>query len=183
MGRVTHLAVPSPKILHFLSRLRARVKRAETIREIGITRQVIYELQLFLKLISNANKGINLNLCTFRCPTIVYQADVCPQGIGGFFHRGRAWRYKIPVHLQFRATLNFLEFIASTVGVWIDIIEDNTQPLDCELSMTDSSTTDGWLHCSNFNDEEETNLQTGEKLVWARDHSTRMLENTIKEYS
>ena len=55
---------------------------------------------------------------------------------------------QIPAHLQFRATLNFLEFIASTVGIWIDIIEDNTQPLhstilDCELSMTDSSITDG----------------------------------------
>ena len=49
--------------------------------------------------------------------------------------------------------------------------------------MTDSSTTDGWLHRSNFNDEEGKNLQTEEKLVWARYHSTRMLENTIKEYS
>ena len=48
--------------------------------------------------------------------------------------------------------------------------------------MTDSSSTDGWLHRSNFNDEEETNLQTGEKLVWARNNSTRMLDNTIKEY-
>ena len=117
LGRVTHLAVPSPKILHFLSRPRALVKRAETRREIGITPQVIYDLQLFVKFISNANKGINLNLCTFRCPTIVYRADACPQGIGGFSHRGRAWRFKIPVHLQFRATLNFLEFITSTVGI------------------------------------------------------------------
>ena len=139
----------------------ALVKRAETRREIGITPQVIYDLQLFLIFISNANKGINLNLCTLRCPTIVYRADACPQGIGGFSHRGRAWRLKIPVHLQFRATLNFLEFIASTIGIWIDIIEETTQPLDCELSMTDSSTTDGWLHRSNFNDEEETNLQMG----------------------
>ena len=183
MGRVTHLTIPSPKILYFLSHLRALVKRSETRREIGITPQVIHDLQLFLNFINNANKGINLNLCTFRCPAIVYRADACPQGIRGFSHRGRAWRFKIPAHLQFRATLNFLECIAFTTGIWIDIIKNNTQPLDCELSMTDSSTTDGWLHRSNFNDEEETNLQTGEKLVWARYHSTRMLDNKIKEYS
>ena len=54
--------------------------------------------------------------------------------------------------------------------IWIDIIGIQTQPLDCKLFMTDSSTTDDWLHCSNFNDENETNIHTGENLVWARDH-------------
>ena len=46
--------------------------------------------------------------------------------MGDFFHRGHAWRFRIPTHLHFRATLNFFEFIASTIVPWIDIIEDNT---------------------------------------------------------
>ena len=118
--------MPFPKILHFLSRLRALVERARNKRVIGIPPQVLKDLQLFIKFINNAYKGINLNLCTFRCPTIVYRADACLQSLGDFFHRGHAWRFRIQTHLHFRATLNFLEFIASTIVPWIDIIEDNT---------------------------------------------------------
>ena len=92
LGRVAHLAVSSPKMLHFKSSTDS-VKRAEIRREIVITPQVIYDLQLFLKFIKNVNKGINLNLCTFCYPTIFYGADACPQGIGDFSHRGRAWRF------------------------------------------------------------------------------------------
>ena len=124
-----------------------------------------------------------MDLCTYRCPTIAYRADSCTQGLGGFSHRGRAWRFRIPTHLNFRATLNFLEFIASTIGPWIDILENNTIALDCILSQIDSSTTEGWLRRFNFKEETESNLQTGEKLKWARDHSSRTLDNELKEYS
>ena len=75
-----------------------------------------------------------MNFCTFRFPTIAYHADTCPQELGGFSHRDCAWRFRIPTHLHFRATLNFLEFIVSTIGPWIDILENNTTPLDCILS-------------------------------------------------
>ena len=105
-----------------------------------------------------------MNLCTYRCPTIAYRADACPQGLGGFSHRGRTWRFRITTHLNFRATLNFLEFIASTIGPWIDILENNTIPLDYILSQINSSTTEGWLRRFNFKEATESNLQTREKL-------------------
>ena len=126
--------MPSPKILHFLSRLRSLVDRAKKKRMVGIPPQVLQDFNLFKLFIKNANKGINMNLCTYRCPTIAYRADACPQGLGGFSHRDRAWRFRIPTHLHFRATLNFLEFIASTIGPWIDILEQNNTPLDYILS-------------------------------------------------
>ena len=129
---------------------------------VGIPPQVLQDFKLFIIFINNANKGINLNLCTYRCPTIAYRADACPQGLGGFSHRGRAWRFRIPTHLHFRATLNYLEFIASTIGPWIDILEHNTTPLDCSLSQTDSSTTEGWLRRSNFKEATESNIQIEE---------------------
>ena len=126
LGRITHLAVPTQKILHFLSRLRSLVDREKNRRMVGIPPQVLQDFKLFQIFITNTNKGINMNLCTYRCPTIAYRADACPQGLGGFSHRGRVWRFRIPTHLHFRATLSFLEFIASTIGPWIDILENNT---------------------------------------------------------
>ena len=110
---------------------------------IGIPPQVLHDFKLFKAFITNANKGINFNLCTFCCPTIAYRADACPQRMGGFSHRGRAWRFKIPPNFPFRATLNFLDFIASTIDPWIDTIESSTISLDRILSQTDSSTTEG----------------------------------------
>ena len=175
--------MPSPKILHFLSRLRSLVDRAKNKRMVGIPPQVLQDFKLFQIFITNANKGINMNLCTYRCPTIAYCADACPQGLGDFSHRGCAWRFRIPTHLPFRATLNFLEFIASSIGPWIDILENNTTPLDRILSQTDSFTNEGWLRRSNVMKSTESNLQTREKLKWARDHSSRTLDDELKEYS
>jgi len=150
---------------------------------IGIPPQVLQDFNLFKIFIENANKGINMNLCTYRCPTIAYRVDTCPQGLGGFSYRGRAWRFRIPTHLHLRANLNFLEFIASTIRPWIDILEHNTTPLDCILSQTDSSTTEGWLRRFNFKEATKSNVQSGETLKWARDHSSRTLVSQLKEYS
>jgi len=85
------------------------VDRAKNKRMIGIPPQVLQDFNLFKIFIKNANKGININLCTYRCPTIAYRADACPQGLGGFSRRGRSWRFRIPTHIHFRATLNFLK--------------------------------------------------------------------------
>ena len=150
---------------------------------IGIPPQVLQDFNLFKIYIKNANKEINMNLCTYRCPTIAYRVDTCPQGLGGFSYRGRAWRFRIPTHLHLRANLNFLEFIASTIRPWIDILEHNTTPLDCILSQTDSSTTEGWLRRFNFKEATKSNVQSGETLKWARDHSSRTLVSQLKEYS
>ena len=84
-----------------------------------------------------------------------YQDSACPLGIGGYSFNGRARRWELPQNLLWRATLNMLEFVASTIGPWIDIIENNLPPLSCILSMTDSTTTNGWLRKSNFPDDSE----------------------------
>jgi hypothetical protein len=67
------------------------------------------------------------------------------------FH-GRAWRFVIPPELQNRATLNVLEFFASIVGPWVDFAEGNLPEFSCIWSQTDSTTADGWMHKSSFND-------------------------------
>ena len=96
---------------------------------------------------------------------------------------GRAWRLKIPKHLLFRATLNMLEFLACVICPWIDIIEKNIPPLSCFLSMTDSSTSAGWLRKSNFLDDDEKEVHLHCKLDLARSHARRVLDSRIKDYS
>ena len=89
---------------------------------------------------------MNLNLVTFRMPTRNYRADACPAGIGGYSLQGRAWRFLILWHLQRCAAINFLERIASKVGLWVDLEEGTLPRLSCVLTMTNSTTVRGWLH-------------------------------------
>ena len=68
-----------------------------------------------------------------------------------------------------------LEFLASCIGPWIDLIENNLPPFSCTLSQTDSTTTAGWLRKSNFKDDNENEIHKHCKLNLARDHASRLL--------
>ena len=78
-----------------------------------------------------------------------------------------------------------LEFLASIIGPWIDLVEGNLPPLSCILSMTDSTTSAGWLRKSNFTDDSdgECDAHITCKLELARAHALRLMHNKIKEYS
>jgi hypothetical protein len=51
---------------------------------------------MLLKFLEKANKGISLNLCSYRLPTIVCRSDSCPHGLGVYNHLGFAWRFYLP---------------------------------------------------------------------------------------
>ena len=126
-----------------------------------------------------ANAGINMNLITYRAPTHVYRSDACPAGLRGYSSDGRAWRYNIPTHLQFRATLNFLEWLGCQIGPLIDIEESKLPPLSCVLSMTDSTTAAGWLRKSNFREESEGEIQLRLKRETARQFDLTTMRSKI----
>jgi hypothetical protein len=128
IGRLNHVAFIIPAARHFLGRIRHfeahSYPTTEDIRR--IPRPSIDDFLLWLDFLEQAHRGISLNILTIREPTTLYRADACKHGIGGFnvFH-GRAWRFEISPDLQNRATLNVLEFLASIVGPWIDLLEGN----------------------------------------------------------
>ena len=111
-----------------------------------------------------------MNLLTFR-EHHVYQSDACERGLGGYSASGRAWRWEIPTHLQGRAHINLLEFIAAIVGIWIDIIEGAVVPESCILSMGDNTSATGWLKKSNFKETDEMPAQNNKR------HSQRHWED------
>lgn len=184
IGRLGHVTTIIPYMKHFMSRIRLAMERATNRRSIQLNHDIIEDLQLHLKFLLKANEGISMNLLTVRKITRAYRTDACPAGIGGFSNKGRAWRWKIPTHLQYRMTLNMLEFVASIISPWIDIIEDDLPELSCILSMTDSSTTEGWLRKSNFKENENESIEmTRAKRKLSRDHASRMMNKNCKDFS
>ena len=185
IGQLTHVSAVMHPLLHFLSRLRSLKFKASRRRSVKLEQKHRDDLEIALKMLKKANNGISMNLLSFRKPTLCYRADACPWGIGGYNSKGRAWRWELPTKLRWRATLNMLEFVAAVIGPWIDIIENNLPPMSCILSMTDSTTTNGWLRRSNFNDcnQQENAEQNQCKLELARKHASLLLDNSIKDYS
>jgi hypothetical protein len=110
----------------------------------------------FLKI---ANAGISLNSIAFQQPTHIYWSNSCPAGLGSYSHKGFAWRWYIPENPKFRASNNLLEHLAAIISPCIDILAGRLQLQDCVLSMTNSTTTEGWLKKLNFSELGKTPLQ------------------------
>ena len=133
---------------HFLERLRFVKSKFEDRPNcrFHLNRTCLKDIEIMLVLLENAKKGINMNLLTFRSPDNQWKVDACPHGLGGFSTTGRAWRWPIPTDLVGYAHINLLEFLATLIALWLDIVEGTLKPIDCVLIMGDSTTAMGWLH-------------------------------------
>jgi hypothetical protein len=100
-----------------------------------------------------------MNLLAFCAPDRVYHSDLCPAGLGGYSNQGHAWRFQIPANLQFQATNNLLEYLTAIITPWIDLLNGQLKSGDCALSMTDSTTTKGWMQKSNFDKSSKEPIQ------------------------
>ena len=57
---------------------------------------------------------------------------------------------RTPQSILGRLHINALEFIVAVVGIWIELLADDT-PFQRLLALTDSTSVLGWLFKSNFN--------------------------------
>ncbi len=162
IGRLGHLGANVPFVYHFLSRLRDLQWRATKRRLINIPQPCHDDLGLMLSFLHKAHTGIDINLLSFRRPMHIYRSDSCLYGLGGYSHEGFAWRLELPENCHFRASNNLLEFIASIITPWIDLISKRLQPGDCALLMTNSTTSAGWLRKTNFS---ETGMNPKEATI------------------
>ena len=183
IGRLGHIGQILGQIYHFLSRLRGLHRRAKNRRVIKIDEKCIKDMKLMIYFLDVANKGIDLNMLAYRKPTHIYRSDSCPAGLGGYSHEGFAWRFYIPKYLQGRASNNLLEHLGCIITPWIDIIAGRIGKGDCSLSMTDSSTSEGWQRKTNFKEDGEEPIQAEVRIDVAREDAMRKLENGIKNYS
>jgi hypothetical protein len=186
IGRLGHLALVVPGVHHFLSRLRELQQLATHRRSIRISEDCHEDFLLMLCFLNIAKQGINMNLVAFHRPTHVYWLDSCPFGLEGYSDEGFAWRFEIPEDLRFRASDNLLEYIASIISPWLDMLAGRLSQEDCALSMTDSSTSAGWLRKTNFREiigDDPDPVQAKVQIKMARHHAILFLKAGIKEYS
>ena len=184
IGRLGHLGMILPFVYHFLSRLRewhhkSRNKRHPT----DMPTECRLDLGLMMKFLNKAHDGIDMNLLSFRRPTHIYRSDLCPFGLGGYSDEGFAWRFELQPGLRFRASNNLLEFMASIISPWIDILAGRLNRGDCALSMTDSTTSAGWIRKTNFKEDTLNPIKATTRISIARHHAALFIESDIKEYS
>ena len=177
MGRII------PAVHHFLSRLRDLQIRARNRRGIKLTDDCRKDLELMLTFLANARSGVDLNTSAFLFPTHVYVNDACPHGMGGWSHKRFAWRFYLPPELRFRASNNLLEHLAAVISVWVDILAGRLTPGQCCLSLTDSTTSEGWTASTNFTELTEEPIQAAVRMDVARSHALRLLDAGVKDYS
>jgi hypothetical protein len=112
-----------------------------------------------------------------------YQSNSCPAGLRGFSHQGVAWHFYLPPELQFRVSNNLLKHLAAIITPWVDIIVGRLSNGDCTLSMTNNTTSEGWLKKTNFIEDGEDPIQATICIKVAHLHATHYLLHGIREYS
>ena len=150
IGRLNHCGYIIPTARHFLHPIRNMLNHSPQRRNISVTTLEQTYLKLWQRFLNYAKGGISINNIVYRRPTHIRWDDSCPIGIGGISLSGRAYRYHLPRSIQGRVSNNALEFLASVVGCWVDLLHGSVAPQSCILAFTDNSSACGWLHKSNF---------------------------------
>ena len=157
IGRQTHAAAIMPMARHFICRIRyAQSKMNYPNQEYKLKKHVLEDLRLALDVLDTASKGISMNLLTFRLPSIGYFVDACEHGLGGWNSWGIYWFIEFPDKLLGRAHINLLEFLASLIGPWIDILQGRLHQEDCFVVLGESTTAEGWVHRPRYKGKDES---------------------------
>jgi hypothetical protein len=133
--------------------------------------------------LDKARDGIDMNIVAYLFPTSCYRSDSCPHGLGGYSNDGRGWRWYLPPELRFRASNNLLEHLAAVITPWIDLIQGRLKKGDCILSMTDSTTSEGWARKTNFSELGSDPIEATVRIEVARQHAMNLLTAGVKDYS
>jgi hypothetical protein len=166
IGRLNHAGFIIPSARHFLGRLRAAMYVAQRRRHVVLNEDQKADLRLWLEFLAQAEAGISLNLLTLRLPDRIIDTDSCEHGIGGMHLTSRfLWRWEIPMEYRQRTSLNSLEFLASMVGVVMELHYTEVSAGTCILVGGDSTTATGWLRRSNFTNNEPVQLRTARHLA------------------
>jgi hypothetical protein len=149
-GRLTHLGSIVPAARHFSSDIhhyKIMAKRANMAphQRIKLPDWILTgTLPLWLSILDSAVQGFSMNNLVHCNPTRVHSVF----GIGVVnFSTGQAWRWQLPDKLKFCLDINLLKFLGSILALLLD---EGIRPMDCVLSKTDNTNTEGWLKSTNF---------------------------------
>lgn len=173
ISKLNHVGFVIPQSRYFLNRIRHTFYQAQIHGPQHIGARVRLDLLLWKKfLASSAQIGTNINLITFTTWSTRIITDACETGLGGYnIDTGRGWRLPLPAWMIGRFQINFLEFLSSLIGLWLELL---TEPPKHHryLCLTDSSSAVGWLYKANFNPASQQ----------AQDHIARQLAELLLEH-
>jgi hypothetical protein len=172
---------------HFMGRLQRKVKeilhkvnnnhhRAKFI-PFHISEEMRNDLKVWRRLLKRASQGLDMNLLIDRLPTHFYRVDASTHGMGGYNHRGKAWRFYLPSQLRHNAHINVLELIAQVIAIWLDILDGVVKRGDVVHTEGDNTTALSWLRKSNFND---SGFESLKGLKIARHLATILADYSVK---
>jgi hypothetical protein len=75
------------------------------------------------------------------------------------------------------------QHLAAIITPWVDSLAGRLKNSDCAPSMTDSSTSEGWLRNTNFIEDGKDPIQATIRLEVARLHASHDLTHGVREYS
>lgn len=184
LGRLENVATVIPALGHFLNNIRQlEIKAGEKNgHNVRISRRARKDMQYVRRFLRKAANGVSLNTIVFRDPDVTWINDACEHGLGAYADHGRAWTYLLPEELRGRAHINTLEFLTQVVSVWLDILEHRLHPLDCILSVGDSTSAMGWLRRSNFREKDESDEEWKVKQQIARKLGDLLLDHDLVLY-
>ncbi len=81
-----------------------------------------------------------------------------------------------------QASNNLLEHLVAIIMPWVNIIRGCLKSGDCALSMTNSTTSKGWLKKTNFSKLSDEPIQALVHLEAARMHTMNYMTTGIREY-
>ena len=157
IGRLNHVGYIMPHGRFFLNRFRRLLMRCQKYGPQFLSQMEKNDDKLWIKMLTKASQlGVSINQITFVKHDEVIYTDACETGLGGYNPRtGKGWRYRLPVSMQKQFHINILEFIASLIGIWLEVKNKNIELLSI-LAKTDNSSAVGWLVKSNFDPDSQS---------------------------
>ena len=154
VGRFNHIGYILPIARYFLNRLRHLLTRCQRFGKQKMKDWEINDLNLWKDFLSHAtNIGVSFNHIAFTKHNETILTDASEYGIGGYNpFTGEAWRFCLPNWMHKHMHINLLEFIACTIGIWIETMKKSNKESFLKVkALTDNSSAVGWLYKSSFN--------------------------------
>jgi hypothetical protein len=133
-------------------------------RKIKAPKKCKDNIELLLRFLKKARDDIDMNSVAYLLFKRVYRSDSCPHGLKSYSDQGYLWRWYVLKELLYHATNNLLKHLVVIIIVWIDILTCRLKPGEGALSLTDSSTANGWSFESNKY-KAATNGSLGKKMT------------------
>ena len=136
---------------YFLNRLRHKFQLAQKHGPQHLNDRIKQDLVLWKKYLTHVSQsGVSLNLITYSKWSVRVCTDACEHGLGGWnTETKKAWRIKLPNDMIGKYHINFLEFLAAWIGIWMEILQSEKK-YERYLCLTDNSCALGWLYKANF---------------------------------